>query len=255
MSDLTLFEKKKLDMWLEMGDGYLLNFTNRSFGELVFHSVGIDIYDDKYAERSGSKANRFRSFWDKENNYTVGKVLKDIFENWSLYRALNSPENPPVDAIQIVKRLMDNAPVPEIDSIKPLTPEKEFEQLVQSIKKSIEENRPEEGLDRLHTYLIKFFRQKCSSHGFEADKSTPLHSLVGKYSKLLTDKGFLESEISEKILKSSISVLDTFNKVRNDHSYAHDNKVLNYDESILIFGYVTNLIKFIQQVDFASSNK
>lgn len=236
-------------MWLEMKDGYLLDFTNRSFEEFILHSVDIDIYDDKYAERSGSKANRFRSFWDKENNYIVGKALQDIFDNWSLYKTPSSPENPPEEFLQIVKRLMDNSPVPEIDAIKPLTAEKEFEQLAKAIKKSIDEGQPEEGLDRLHTYLTKFFRHKLRLHGVETDKSIPLHGLVGKYTNLLVDKGLIESEISEKILKSSISVFDTFNKVRNDHSYAHDNEVLNYDESLLIFGHVTNLIKFIQKVD------
>jgi len=41
--------------------------------------------------------------------------------------------------------------------------------------------------------------------------------------------------MTERILKSSISILDAFNDVRNNKSLAHDNPVLNRNESLLIF--------------------
>ena len=37
--------------------------------------------------------------------------------------------------------------------------------------------------------------------------------------------------------------------VRNDQSFAHDNKVLNYNESLLIFGHVTSSIRFIEAIE------
>jgi len=55
--------------------------------------------------------------------------------------------------------------------------------------------------------------------------------------------------MSEKILKYSINVIEAFNDIRNNKSLAHDNPVLNYDESVLIFNNVTNLIKFIQNIE------
>lgn len=44
--------------------------------------------------------------------------------------------------------------------------------------------------------------------------------------------------MTECILKSSISTLEAFNRVRNEQSFAHDNSILNYDESLLIFNHV-----------------
>ena len=73
--------------------------------------------------------------------------------------------------------------------------------------------------------------------------------LVGEYVKALKKKGLIESNMTERILKSSISVMEAFNKVRNEHSYAHANKVLNYDESLLIFGHVTASIRFIETLE------
>ena len=55
--------------------------------------------------------------------------------------------------------------------------------------------------------------------------------------------------VAERILKSSISVLDSFNDVRNNRSLAHDNPVLNRNESLLIFQHVTNIIRFIWTID------
>ena len=55
--------------------------------------------------------------------------------------------------------------------------------------------------------------------------------------------------MTERILKSSISVLEAFNNVRNNQSFAHDNPLLNYNESILILNNVSNTIKFIESVE------
>ncbi len=51
--------------------------------------------------------------------------------------------------------------------------------------------------------------------------------------------------MTERILKSSISVLDAFNDVRNNQSLAHDNPVLNRNESLLIFNHVTSATRFV----------
>ena len=55
--------------------------------------------------------------------------------------------------------------------------------------------------------------------------------------------------MSEKILKYSIQVIQAFNDIRDNKSLAHDNQVLNYQESILIFNNVSSTIKFIQSIE------
>ena len=67
--------------------------------------------------------------------------------------------------------------------------------------------------------------------------------------KFLKQNNMIESEMTERILKSSISIMESFNKVRNDRSFAHDNPVLNYNESILIFNNVASSIRFIQSIE------
>ena len=69
-------------------------------------------------------------------------------------------------------------------------------------------------------------------------RDKPLHSLLGEYVKALHGAGRVESEMTLRILKSSISVFDAFNDVRNNQSLAHDNRVLNYEEALLTYNHV-----------------
>lgn len=78
MSDLTFNEKRKLEQFLGMKSGYVLNFSDRTFSEFVLDTTGRDIFDEKYNYASGSKANRLRAFWQKEDNATVGKLLTEL---------------------------------------------------------------------------------------------------------------------------------------------------------------------------------
>jgi len=246
MSDLAAIEKRKLERALGMGSGYVLNFSNRTFAEFFLDSFGIDIYDAKYDHGSGSKANRMRAFWDVESSFLVGRVLELLFTKWKEFRGYASPEEPPEECWSIVRRLKESAPVPEIGSVLPNTDDTTFEALARSVRECIDKNEPQLGLDRLHTFLVKYFRALCQQSGISADIDKPLHSLVGEYIKLLKTNGHIESEMTERILKSSISIMESFNTVRNTKSLAHDNPILNYDESLLIFNHVTGSIRFLE---------
>lgn len=55
--------------------------------------------------------------------------------------------------------------------------------------------------------------------------------------------------MTDRILRSSISVLEAFNDVRNNKSLAHDNPILNHEESLLIFNHVAASIRFIKSLE------
>ena len=253
MSDLTTIEKRKLERALGMGSGYVLNFSNRTFAEFFLDSFGIDIYDDKYDYGSGSKANRMRGFWERESNYVVGRVLDLLFTEWDEFKGLGSPDDPPDECLYIVRRLKESAPIPDIGAVTPNIGDQSFEALARSVREAINRNEPEAGLDRLHTFTVKYLRVLCDKRGIDTARDKPLHSLVGEYVKALKNEGLIESDMAERILKSSISIMEAFNRVRNEQSFAHDNKVLNYAESLLIFAHVTSCIQFIEAIENPSA--
>ena len=255
MSDLSSIEKLKLEKLFEMGGGYVLGFSNRTFQEFILDNVRIDIYDSKYDYASGSKANRLRAFWNEESNYLVSKLISNLLEYWRTQKLLNfqgisQSEQDLFDECQkIAERLKQDSTVEHIQAIQPYSDDRDFSLLAKSIREGIQRNEPEAVLDRLHTYVVKYIRQLCDKHVINFKKNTSLHSLFGGYVKYLRQNNMIESEMTERILSSSISIMESFNKVRNDRSFAHDNPILNYHESVLIFNNITNSIKFIQSVE------
>ena len=80
MSDLTPVEKRKLEQFFGMRDGFVMNFSNREFADFVRECTTLDIYDSRYADGGTSKANRLRTLWRKEPNNVVGKLMKNMLE-------------------------------------------------------------------------------------------------------------------------------------------------------------------------------
>jgi len=46
MSSLTIQDKRLLEGFLRMDGGYVLNFSDRTFGNFVFDAVEEDIHDE-----------------------------------------------------------------------------------------------------------------------------------------------------------------------------------------------------------------
>jgi len=255
MSNLNFKEKRYLEKILGMSGGYVLDFSNRTMQEFIIDILGVDIYIDKYSIKGDSKANRLRAFWEIESNYHVGFLLEKFLDYWLTQvhtgeRNIDyTDENLHKVCAKIIDRLKSGGSVENLDSIKPNSKDESFDKLVSSIKHSINNNEPETGIDRLHTFVIKYVRELCLKYNIEFDKDTPLHSLFGMYVKYLNVSKLIESEMTIRILKSSISVLEAFNSVRNNQSFAHDNSILNYNESLLIFNDISNVIRFIEAIE------
>lgn len=248
MGDLSFIEKRKLEDLFGMESGYCLDFSNRTFADFFVDVVSIDIWDGKYSRGSGSKANRMRAFWSVEPNYLVGRVISALLD-YMIEPTDVAGQRKYDEGRQIAERLLAGAPVPELAAVEGLTGGREIEILAKSVKAAIENNEPEAGLDRLHTFTVKFVRLLCEKHGIAGTRDKPLHSLFGEYVKCLGQKRAIQSRMTEKILKTSISVLEAFNEVRNEQSLAHDNKILGYSESLLIFNHVTSSIRFLRALE------
>ncbi|MEO2072059.1 MAG: abortive infection family protein [Zunongwangia sp.] len=255
MAELKFRERKYIEKLFEMSGGYVLDFSNRSFREFVLDSIKIDIDEEKYYENGASKANRLRTFFKIETGYNAGTLIESLSDYWLSQVQMGernydqNDENLYKECLKLAERLKSNGIVDNLDALEPNSDDKDFAKLSEAIKECIENNKPETGLDRLHTFVTKYIRELCEMHGIRTKKDIPLHSLFGMYIKSILSNGLIESEMSIRILKSSISVMESFNTVRNEKSFAHDNPILNYSESVLIFNAVSNTIKFIETIE------
>ncbi len=264
MSDLSSREKRKLECLFEMSGGYVLDLSNRSFAEFVDEHTGRDIDDRRYAQRgTGSKAWRLRVFWKVEPNHLVGKLIVALIDyrvevverqaldpdTWGGLTRLPDEERLVEECRRIAARLTQGSAVHDADALQAPVDEPDFEAVAQQVRDAIQKNQPEAGLDRLHTFVMKFVRSLCTTRGVEVTRDKPLHSLFGEYVKALRAGGHLESRMTERILKSSISTLEAFNDVRNGQSLAHDNPLLNFDESLLILSHVASTVRFLKSLE------
>lgn len=248
MSSLTFAEKRKLEKLFGMSSGYVLNFTDRTFREFVFESTGKDVYAAHYKRGSGSKANCLRGFWFEESDYVVGKLVNALLDYYGAEGWSTADQNY-ADCCFIAERLLQSAPVQDIQAITPNADGREFDALAKSVKEAIDKNEPENGLDRLHTFVVKYVRVLCEKRGITVNRDKPLHSIFGEYVKKVRSAGLIESEMTDRILKSSISIMEAFNEVRNQHSLAHANPTLGYSEALLIFNNVASAIRFIAALE------
>lgn len=107
-----MVERHNLEKFLGMSDGYVLNFSDRTFGEFVFEVVGLNIHEEKYTAEGTSKAKKLRAFWKLEPDYTVGKLLLALIDYDTSLNARQSAEAKALadKCRQIATRLLAGGP-------------------------------------------------------------------------------------------------------------------------------------------------
>ena len=105
-----------IDRVFGMEDGYVLDFSNRTFAEFFHEEFNVDIYDDHWAIQGRSKANRLRSYLRKADPRTALDALNALWE----YREASSvtADYPELDDsvctayFRIIERLGGKSPEP-----------------------------------------------------------------------------------------------------------------------------------------------
>jgi hypothetical protein len=254
MAKLSYEDKIYLEKYLQMEGGYVLDFSNETLRRFVHENVNLDFSSKKYDSYGGSKAKRLRAFWDLEPSYPVGRLVKALVQYYKAKRIVNpslfnASEELEKFCEKIAEKLSQEAVSPHLDSISPIDDDIDFSRLAIIIKENIEKSEPELALDRFHTFYVKFIRSLCGRHQISFSNSESLNAIFGKYLKFVTNLEIVESEMTISILKYSINLLEKYNDVRNNKSLAHDNKVLNYKESLYIFDALARLKGFIDSLE------
>jgi hypothetical protein len=250
MVQLKHSERRILEDALSMGDGYVLNFSDRTFAEF-FDDQGITIYQEKYGFNGTSKAKHMRAFIEVEDAFTVCGVMRQLWEHREgipQYNKADPTGHLKTRFFAVLDKLESVGAVPRTDAIDRFARDQTLDELVASIERDIGANRPAAALDRLHTYCMKKFAHLLVVRGAHWERSEPLHSRVGKYVKALGQDRELR-EVTAQIIKNAIGVFDKFNHVRNNQSLAHDNELLDPAEARFIYDSITAILRFVKSVE------
>ena len=248
MAEFLNRERVALEKLFCMGSGAVLRFDHRTLREFVDDAVKKDLHDPAYSVNGDSKAKLLRQFWKVEPDHIVGRLIRELTDQ----AARLSRADPLLVATgyAVADRLLRMSSVDDIDAIVPLDDGRTFEALATGVREAIENNKPETGLDRLHTYLIKYLRTRCAEAGLPADSDKP-PVLFNSYVRYLGAAGFIKSSMTERIFNATRQTLDAFNDVRNSKSLAHDNEILGRDEALFIYSHICAVIRLLQSVDKA----
>lgn len=91
MSSLTDIEKRYLERLLGMQSGYVLDYSDPTFGAF-FSRHRVNIHGPKYQTYGTSKAKKMRAFWENEPDILVGKVLSEMLDSYEAGCHLNKQE-------------------------------------------------------------------------------------------------------------------------------------------------------------------
>lgn len=239
-------EKRNLELILDMRIGYVLDFTDWEFNDLFRDIINLDITEEKYKANGGSKAKRLRSFWQQGSNQDIAKITKEML---TLVTGPFIEKNEYSELMNKVEIELGNSDIEHLDDLEIFSDDDNLYKLGKGIKRLIDDGKPEEALDRLHTYTVRYFTKLCEKHDLVLTTDQSLNAIFKNYSKLIIAKGYIKTDMSQDILKFSINLLSKFNYVRNNHSFAHDNELLNMPESMLIYENIYALIKFVKSLE------
>jgi Restriction endonuclease len=80
MSNIRHIDMLFLDDVFDMGNGYVLNFSDRTFTQYFVEELNINIDDIKYAQNGSSKAKRLRCFLQTVDKSIVVRTLNALWE-------------------------------------------------------------------------------------------------------------------------------------------------------------------------------
>lgn len=258
MSDMMRLTKNKLEELFNMNTGYFLDLSNAEFADYIKDETNINIYDEKYSFRSGSKANRLRAFWKLESNFIVSKLSLSFLEYWEQKFRLSSPTEEEFYRLYRLKEQAERELITlrettsssfDINVLDVPNLEENYRLLKEDIEKVLNDNKPQLALDRVHTYMNNYFRILCKKHNISYTKRENINNLYSKYINFHTQAGFFESTMTPSIVKIPVKALEKFNNVRNDESFAHSNNVISYRESKLIIDFVFLILAYIVDLE------
>lgn len=129
----------------------------------------------------------------------------------------------------------------------------DFDILSRDIYDALAKDEPVLVLDRLHTFSMKYLREICQKHNIQVAAPNgqlhPLHNLVGSLVKRYEQNGTFSSDFSKKAMKMSISLFESYNSIRNDKSFAHDNDLLNKREATYVVKILMDTLSFIDEIE------
>lgn len=125
MANVRQIDFLVLDNIFEMGQGYVLNFSDRTMSQFFAEELNIDIDDPRYQQNGTSKAKRLRCFLQTVDAATAVRTLNALWEYREMVRQSQMREETVPNAhgrlLELINRIQGR-PTPDAQPAAPAAP-------------------------------------------------------------------------------------------------------------------------------------
>jgi hypothetical protein len=249
-------QRQIFDRIFRSGDGYVLDFSDRTMSEWFSEKCGFAIFQERFQQNGTSKAKTLRAFVEVAEPRLVAQVMRDL---WSYRKTRGLIDADPAKEVefkswfdQFVIELEAASSLPLEDAIRNFSEDTTLAKLTAAIASDLIGEKPDVALDRVHTYCVKRMRHILAAKGKSFDKNTPLDALFGAYSRILKDTGAV-SEFALPALRVQYKMFESLNHARNNRSLAHDNELMDFSEAKFVIDSTLASLAFIERLEAAAT--
>ena len=211
-------QREIFDRIFQCGDGYVLDFSDRTMAEWFRETCGLEIFQERFQIEGGSKDKTLRGFVAVAEPRLVAQVMRTL---WAYRCSLRSvAANDPAEEArlsawleQFASELETSSAVPLEEAIRDFSGDTTLTKLRASIAADLIAEKPDVALDRVHTYCVKRFRHLLAARGQKFDSNTPLDALFGAYGRLLKEAAAV-SEFALPTLRVQHKLFEALNHIR-----------------------------------------
>ena len=254
MSTLDYRERRKLEELFGMKTGFVIGHTDRTFGDLVGDVAGIDIHAEEYCSKGTSKANKFRVFWEKASDTSVGKVLLKLIRECK-----ESPRSEDLQLIEeceaITNRLLAGAT--NLNGLAEIAAQFDADYLLQQITRMEEAVESDPALaigtakELIETCCKTILEERGESFGKNPDMPE-LTKAVFRQLRLIPDdvpEATEGAESIKRVLSNLGSISNELARLRNLYGTGHgkpvDTPSLSPRHAKLAVGSAATLVRFL----------
>lgn len=244
MAALTLGEiNRVVYSYIGVDSGYLGDFSYRTHAE--FYTDYCDLNIDPY-QLDGTTRERFIAILKSQHAFNQAKILRGVLNRFPL----NAPEAPQCRTrieLEFVEGLITR--LDEYNLLggwSPINASEIAAIAIADAESLINSSGPASAVDRIHTALHAYLKELCSQANIIYEESDTLARLL----RLLRKHPDLQSELAssdklENVLRAFGSVLDSLNPIRNWHSLAHANSLLDEEDAKLAINAAMTIMRYL----------
>jgi hypothetical protein len=256
MEKLSSIEVNSVTSYIGVKGGYLGDFSYASHAEFYPLYCGLDINPYDY---EGTTRQRFIKILTEANAYEQSKILQGVLEKYPFEYFEDQFEKGILSQAELqnkkrlyekIKGWINQLEGKELIKVNELIYDYEFvEEALKQAELLINGHSAASAIDRAHTALHGYLKKICDESGIVLEGKPKIQDI---FSKLRNEHPCFKIDVNEhykpinQIINSISKLLENFNDIRNNQSFAHPNEyILGEQEALFVINLSRAILNYV----------